>query len=39
LFASFILGEVFTVFHLIGTLLVITSIIMIVRQKEIPKNK
>ncbi len=39
LFASFILGEVFTVFHLIGTLLVITSIIMIVRQKEITKNK
>ena len=39
LFASFILGEVFTVFHLIGTLLVISSIIMIVRQKEIPKNK
>lgn len=36
IFASFILGELFTIFHLIGTLLVIISIVMIVRQKEIP---
>ncbi|MCK4285361.1 MAG: DMT family transporter [Candidatus Lokiarchaeota archaeon] len=37
LFASFLLGELFTIFHLIGTSLVIISIIMIVRQKEISK--
>jgi drug/metabolite transporter (DMT)-like permease len=36
LFASFILGESFTVFHLIGVFLVIISIIMIVKQKKIP---
>jgi drug/metabolite transporter (DMT)-like permease len=38
LFASFILGEVFTIFHLIGTGLVIISIIMIVKQKQIPNS-
>ena len=38
LFASFLLGESFTIFHLIGTSLVILSIIMIVRQKEIPND-
>jgi drug/metabolite transporter (DMT)-like permease len=37
-FASFLLGEVFTLFHLIGTFLVIISIIIIVNQKKIPKN-
>lgn len=37
LFASFLLGELFTIFHLIGISLVIISIIMIVRQKEISK--
>jgi len=39
IFASFILGELFTVFHLIGTFLVILSIIIIVKQKEFPKNQ
>ncbi len=39
IFASFILGEIFTVFHLIGTFLVIISIIVIVKQKEILKDK
>ena len=39
IFASFILGELFTPFHLIGTLLVIISIIMIVKQKVIPNDK
>jgi drug/metabolite transporter (DMT)-like permease len=34
IFASFILGEVFTIFHLIGTILVIISIYAIVRQKQ-----
>ncbi|MFW9896769.1 MAG: DMT family transporter [Candidatus Thorarchaeota archaeon] len=34
IFASFILNEFFTIFHLIGTLLVIISIVMIVRQKQ-----
>jgi drug/metabolite transporter (DMT)-like permease len=36
LFATMILGETFTIFHLIGALIIISSIIMIVRQK---KNK
>jgi drug/metabolite transporter (DMT)-like permease len=39
IFASFILGEFFTIFHLIGTLLVIISIVMIVRQKQIANIK
>jgi drug/metabolite transporter (DMT)-like permease len=39
IFAGFILGEPFTVFHLIGTFLVIISIIIIVNQKKIPKNQ
>ena len=30
IFATFLLGEVFTIFHLIGTILIITSIIIIV---------
>lgn len=33
IFASFILGESFTIYHLIGVILVITSIIVIVNQK------
>lgn len=33
-FAFIILGEVFTIFHLIGTLVIIFSITMIVRKKE-----
>lgn len=39
LFASFILGEIFTLFHLIGTFFVIISIIVIVKQKAIPKDQ
>ncbi|MFX1454918.1 MAG: DMT family transporter [Promethearchaeota archaeon] len=38
-FASFILNEFFTIFHLIGTLLVIISIVMIVRQKQISNTQ
>lgn len=38
-FAVFLLGAVFTIFHLIGTFLVIISIIIIVKQKEIPKDQ
>ena len=34
LFATIILGETFTIFHLIGALIIISSIIMIVRQKK-----
>lgn len=34
IFASFILGEVFTIFHFIGTIIVIISIYVIVRQKQ-----
>ncbi|TFF87391.1 MAG: EamA family transporter, partial [Promethearchaeota archaeon] len=34
IFATIFLGEVFTLFHLIGTLIVIESIFIIVRQKE-----
>ncbi len=34
IFATFILGENFTIFHLIGIILVIASIIVIVNQKE-----
>jgi drug/metabolite transporter (DMT)-like permease len=30
IFATFLLGEIFTIFHLIGTILVIISIIIIV---------
>jgi drug/metabolite transporter (DMT)-like permease len=37
-FSIFLLGAVFTFFHLIGTFLVMISIIIIVKQKEIPKN-
>jgi drug/metabolite transporter (DMT)-like permease len=33
-FASFILGEIFTIYHLIGMIIVIFSIIMIVRQRK-----
>jgi len=35
IFATLILGEVFTIFHLIGTIIVIISIIIIVNQKKI----
>ena len=35
LFATFILGEIFTIFHLIGTIIVIISIIIIVKQKKV----
>jgi len=38
IFAFLILGELFTVFHLIGTLIIITSIVMIVREKPIEKE-
>ena len=34
IFASFIFGEQFTIFHLIGTILIIISIIIIVNQKR-----
>ncbi len=34
LFAYFILGDAFTIFHLIGTIIVISSIIMIVRERQ-----
>jgi len=34
IFATIILGEIFTVFHLIGTILIIVSIIVIVNQKR-----
>ena len=34
IFATIFLGEVFTIFHLIGTLIVISSIIIIVKQKD-----
>ena len=34
LFATIFLGEMFLIFHLIGTIIVIFSIIMIVRQQE-----
>ncbi|MFX1358655.1 MAG: DMT family transporter [Promethearchaeota archaeon] len=34
IFATILLGEIFTIFHLIGILIVIFSIIIIVRQKE-----
>ncbi|TFG00816.1 MAG: EamA family transporter [Promethearchaeota archaeon] len=34
LFAYFILGDPFTIFHLIGTIIVIFSIIMIVRERQ-----
>ena len=35
IFATLILGEVFTIFHLIGTIIVIISIIIIVNQKKV----
>ena len=34
LFAMLILNEIFTIFHLIGLIIVITSIIVIVRERE-----
>ncbi|TFG03355.1 MAG: DMT family transporter [Promethearchaeota archaeon] len=34
IFATMFLGELFTIFHLLGTLIVILSIIIIVKQKE-----
>ncbi len=34
LFATFLLGDIFTIYHFIGTLIVIFSILMIVSQKE-----
>jgi drug/metabolite transporter (DMT)-like permease len=33
-FAFFILGEIFTIFHLIGTVVIIISIMMIVKEKK-----
>ena len=39
LFAYFILGDAFTVFHLIGTFIVIFSIIMIVRERQSDKQQ
>lgn len=33
-FAFFILGEIFTIFHLIGTIVIIISIMMIVKEKK-----
>jgi drug/metabolite transporter (DMT)-like permease len=38
LFSWIILGDVFTIFHLIGMIIVIISIYMIVREKKIKKN-
>jgi len=39
IFSVFILGEIFTVFHLIGSSIVILSIVLIVREpKKIEKN-
>jgi len=34
LFSFFLLGEIFTIFHLIGTIIIIFSIFMIVREKK-----
>ena len=34
MFATFFLGELFTIFHLIGSILVMFSIIMIIKQKR-----
>ncbi len=34
IFAFFILGETFTIFHLIGTIIIIASIVIIIREKE-----
>ena len=39
LFATFFLGELFTFAHLIGTIIVIISIIVIVNQKRRPNEK
>ncbi|TKJ23500.1 MAG: hypothetical protein CEE42_12075 [Promethearchaeota archaeon Loki_b31] len=38
LFAWIILGDVFTIFHLIGMVIIIISIYMIVREKKLKKN-
>ncbi len=38
LFAWIILGDVFTIFHLIGMIIIIISIYMIVREKKLKKN-
>ena len=34
IFAAIILGEIFTIFHIIGTLLVIISVLMIVKPRK-----
>ena len=34
IFATFLLGTIFTVFHLIGSVIVILSIVIIVKQKR-----
>lgn len=39
LFSFIILGDVFTIFHLIGTFIMIFSIVMIVREKEIKLDR
>ena len=38
LFAWIILGDVFTIFHVIGMVIIIISIYMIVREKKLKKN-
>ncbi len=38
LFAWIILGDVFTIFHLIGMVIIIISIYMIIREKKLKKN-
>ena len=38
LFAWIILGDVFTIFHLVGMVIIIISIYMIVREKKLKKN-
>lgn len=38
LFAWIILGDVFTIFHLVGMIIIIISIYMIVREKKLKKN-
>ncbi|MBA7708427.1 hypothetical protein ES703_117326 [subsurface metagenome] len=37
-FAWIILGDLFTIFHLIGMVIIIISIYMIVREKKLKKN-
>jgi len=43
IYATLLLGEIFTIYHLIGTIIVMVSIIMIVKEKdkiiEIPKEQ